>query len=129
MKVFFSPSTKSFYPDEYRSSYEESGSWPEDAVELLEKEISDFFRATPPNGKAISSKNGRPQWASIAINPLTPDEIDAMRRAAYREEADPLKLEAEYDSIIYGEKADLSKWLAKVAEIKQRLPKQESEND
>lgn len=48
--------------------------------------------------------------------PVTQDQIDAMRRAAYQQEADPLFFKAQR-----GE-ASMDDWLAKVAEIRQRHP-------
>ena len=44
---------------------------------------------------------------------------EAKRHQAYREEADPLYLEWQYDQLPEQEQA----WRAKVAEIKQRYPK------
>lgn len=46
----------------------------------------------------------------------------AARSAAYRAESDPLRLEAEYDARSSGQPVDYSHWLAKVAEIKARIP-------
>ena len=45
--------------------------------------------------------------------------IDRQREAAYRQEADPLGMQAMRGDI------DKSVWLAKIAEIKQRYPKEE----
>jgi hypothetical protein len=45
-----------------------------------------------------------------------------MRLEAYRIESDPLKLEAEHDALVSGVVPDYSAWLAKVEEIKLRLP-------
>lgn len=44
------------------------------------------------------------------------------RRAAYLSESDPLRLEADYDSLSQGLKPDYSAWLASVAAIKARFP-------
>ena len=45
--------------------------------------------------------------------------IDKQREAAYRQEADPLGMQ-----VLRGE-LDKTEWLAKIAEIKQRYPKEE----
>lgn len=49
-------------------------------------------------------------------------EVQELRRQAYRAEADPLRLEAEYDAIVAGTEPDLSKWVASVQAIKARYP-------
>ncbi|WP_439862279.1 hypothetical protein [Pseudomonas sp. MBLB4136] len=50
------------------------------------------------------------------------ESVIEQRRAAYKAESDPLKIEAEYDAQIAGSEPDYSAWLAKVAEIKARYP-------
>nr|WP_256667801.1 hypothetical protein [Pseudomonas sp. R-28-1W-6] len=50
-----------------------------------------------------------------------------MRLLAYRAVSDPLKMEAEHDALITGAEPDYTVWLAKVAEIKARLPLLEQE--
>lgn len=71
---------------------------------------------------------------------LTDEEVDAIinpvktaeqlleecllyRSAAYKNESDPLKIEAEYNAISSGKSPDYTLWIAKVEEIKQRYPK------
>ncbi|HCF6616283.1 TPA: hypothetical protein NII48_003062 [Pseudomonas aeruginosa] len=54
------------------------------------------------------------------------EAIRAQRRQAYRDEADPLRLEAEYDAIATGTEPDLSAWVAAVQAIKERYPLPES---
>ncbi|RUI34533.1 hypothetical protein [Pseudomonas aeruginosa] len=49
-------------------------------------------------------------------------EVQELRREAYRAEADPLRLEAEYDAIAAGTEPDLSDWVAAVKAIKTRYP-------
>ncbi|HBO0950811.1 TPA: hypothetical protein L4E43_001731 [Pseudomonas aeruginosa] len=46
----------------------------------------------------------------------------AARADAYRLESDPLKTEAEFDAIKAGTEPDYSAWIAKVEEIKARIP-------
>lgn len=53
---------------------------------------------------------------------LSAADVCASRLQAYRVESDPLKLEADYDSLQYGVPPDYSAWMAKVAEIKERFP-------
>jgi hypothetical protein len=49
------------------------------------------------------------------VEPVTP--YTELRKAAYKAESDPLFFESQYDN-------DDTKWRAKVAEIKQRYPKE-----
>jgi hypothetical protein len=50
--------------------------------------------------------------------PLTAEDIESMRRAAYEQEADPLFFKAQRGEATLGE------WQAKIAEIKARFPKE-----
>ncbi|EMM3944375.1 TPA: hypothetical protein P8N89_004273 [Pseudomonas aeruginosa] len=50
------------------------------------------------------------------------EAIRAQRRQAYRDEADPLRLEAEFDAIAAGTEPDLAAWVAAVQAIKARYP-------
>ncbi|ARN34707.1 TPA: hypothetical protein ACRNYL_006187 [Pseudomonas aeruginosa] len=49
-------------------------------------------------------------------------EVQELRRQAYQDEADPLRLEAEYDAIAAGTEPDLAAWVAAVRAIKERYP-------
>ncbi len=49
-------------------------------------------------------------------------EVQGLRRQAYRDEADPLRLEAEFDAIAAGTEPDLAAWVAAVQAIKARYP-------
>ncbi|EMB5660425.1 TPA: hypothetical protein NIH70_004754 [Pseudomonas aeruginosa] len=50
------------------------------------------------------------------------EAIRAQRRQAYRDEADPLRLEAEFDAIAAGTEPDLAAWVEAVQAIKARYP-------
>ncbi len=54
--------------------------------------------------------------AALTAPPTNPEQIEALRRAAYQAEADPLFFKSQR-----GE-ATQADWLAKVAEIKARFP-------
>lgn len=122
MELYFSPSQPGFYPGTDRAYYESCGSWPEDAAKLTANEIAAYWRQTPPDGKLLGSVDGRPAWVDIVREPLSVEQMQALRLAAYREESDPLKIEAEHDALIAGATPTYSRWLAKVAEIKARYP-------
>lgn len=54
--------------------------------------------------------------------PLTVEQVQELRRAAYVVESDPLKNEAEYDALLHGTEPDYAAWMAAVAAIKARYP-------
>lgn len=56
------------------------------------------------------------------LAPLTLEQVQGMRRAAYAAESDPLKNEAEYDALLHGTEPDYTAWLAAVEAIKARYP-------
>lgn len=59
--------------------------------------------------------------------PLTLEQIQDLRRAAYAAESDPIKAEADYDALLTGTDPDYTAWLAAVAAIKARYPLPEPE--
>lgn len=54
--------------------------------------------------------------------PLTLEQIQNLRRAAYVAESDPIKNEAEYDALVNGSEPDYTAWMAAVEAIKARYP-------
>ena len=61
-------------------------------------------------------------WVTPPSVPLTLEQVQSLRRAAYVAEADPLKNEADYDAILNGTEPNYTAWLAAVAAIKARYP-------
>jgi len=87
--IYFSASSLSFYPKAWKDdgSYAED-KWPADAV-LLSNFLADiYWRKTPPQGKILGSKDGRPAWVDAPPpRQITSQEIENIRR---REYADPI---------------------------------------
>ena len=54
--------------------------------------------------------------------PLTLEQIQDLRRAAYVAESDPIKNEADYDALLNGTEPDYTAWIAAVEAIKARYP-------
>ncbi|HTO17693.1 MAG TPA: hypothetical protein VL129_00900 [Pseudomonas sp.] len=54
--------------------------------------------------------------------PLTVEQVQSLRRAAYVAESDPLRAEADYDALINGTAPDYTAWIAAVEAIKARYP-------
>jgi hypothetical protein len=122
MNIFFSAVNPGFYPGADRDYYELHGTWPADAVKLTDAEVGTFWKKIPPEGKQLGSSGGRPAWVNVQLTPMTTDLVRSMRLLAYRAETDPLKMEAEHDAIVSGTAPDYTTWIAKVAEVKARLP-------
>ncbi|MWV13753.1 hypothetical protein F3I62_16760 [Pseudomonas sp. R-28-1W-6] len=110
-----------------QAHYQSKGSWPADAVKLTDAKVDIFWKKNPPEGKQLGSAGGRPAWIEVKLVPLTTEQVRGMRLLAYRAVSDPLKMEAEHDALITGAEPDYTVWLAKVAEIKARLPLLEQE--
>lgn len=58
--IYFSANTCGFYDSRAMSDYILRSTFPSDAIEMTEEEISLFYMATPPVGKIIGSHAGRP---------------------------------------------------------------------
>lgn len=116
--MFYSKSTGGFYSREIHGD-----NMPADVVEITAEEHSALLDGQS-NGKVIDWDDyGYPFLAyPPPPAPDTIEQVQAKRQAAYVAESDPLKNEAEYDAIITGAEPDYTDWLAKVAEIKARLP-------
>lgn len=74
--IFYSAKNNGFYSKALKRRYENSGSWPDDAVQLTDEEIDNYQGAQPPSGKILGADDsGRPVW----VNPPEPtqEEIDA----------------------------------------------------
>jgi hypothetical protein len=54
--------------------------------------------------------------------PMTLEQVQELRRRAYAAESDPLKNEADYDSLVNGAAPDYTAWMAAVEAIKARYP-------
>lgn len=73
--------------------------------------------------RAIAGEYGEiPLYVEPEAVPLTLIQVQALRRAAYAANSDPLKNEADYDALQSGTEPDYSAWQAAVAEIKERYP-------
>ena len=106
MMFFFSKSMRGFY---------NSG----DAQGLSDQEYAELI-AGQASGRLIDWSGSRP--ALMDMPAPTVEQVQADRRAIYRVESDPLKIEADYDAQAAGTAPDYTAWMAKVAEIKGRYP-------
>lgn len=74
MVIFFSATTCWFYQMDMKPDYIDAGSWPDDAVEMTDKEKETYWTKQAPPGKQLGGdKKGRPVW--IDIPPLTHAEL------------------------------------------------------
>ena len=117
MSIYYSASTGGFYDDIIHAQM------PDDAVEITSEQHVALLEGQSEGKRIAVGKDGKPVLQDPpAPAPLTLEQVQAQRQAAYVLESDPLKNEAEYDAIIAGDDPDYTAWLAKVAEIKARLP-------
>jgi hypothetical protein len=62
MKMYFSPTTNAFYPEEYEKAYKTSGNWPDDLVKVTKEDFNVYGLQTPPEGKTRSFVEGALCW-------------------------------------------------------------------
>lgn len=74
--IYFSEKTKGFYFGEWLQEYKKNNTWPDDAIELTDDELSLYWKQTPPSGKSLGVISGRPAWVDIPL----PDIEDARSR-------------------------------------------------
>ncbi|HDT5075900.1 TPA: tail assembly chaperone [Enterobacter asburiae] len=63
----FSATTLGFYPVELQEVYEQSGTWPSDALPVTNETYLEFL--SPPEGKMRGALNGLPVWVDIPTPP------------------------------------------------------------
>ncbi|MGP3790301.1 hypothetical protein [Pseudomonas sp. B392_1p] len=75
------------------------------------------------HARALAGEYGEIQaYVKPDNEPLTVEQVQALRREAYAAESDPLKNEAEYDALSTGLEPDYTAWIAAVQAIKARYP-------
>lgn len=72
MNIFFSGSNLSFYDGDMKDDYVTAGTWPDDAVEMTDKERGAYWMQPAPEGKKLGCKKGRPAW--VDVPPLTHEQ-------------------------------------------------------
>lgn len=116
--MFYSASTGGFYSREIHGD-----NMPADVVEITTEQHAALLDGQAAGKVIAADKKGLPVLQDPpAPAPLTLEQVQAQRQAAYVAESDPLKNEAEYDAIVAGTDPDYTAWLDKVAEIKARYP-------
>ena len=72
MTYVYSATSNAFYPVALKSSYEATGDWPVDGVDIDEDAFA-TYTGTPPTGKMRGSdENGYPAW--VSTSPLTHEQ-------------------------------------------------------
>lgn len=85
MSTIFSPSRNVFFNQEWRTQYEDAGSWPSDGLEVSPDTFLEFGVGTPPLGKVRSSDGeGMPIWVDA------PASSDDALAAGARQQRDVL---------------------------------------
>ncbi|HEE3613170.1 TPA: tail fiber assembly protein [Klebsiella pneumoniae] len=75
--AYFSPSLSCFIPSQWKDdgTYNKN-TWPVDAIEATEIELSKYWKVSPPEGKKLGSVDGRPAWVDLPAP--SKDEIITM---------------------------------------------------
>ncbi|WP_049617160.1 tail fiber assembly protein [Yersinia rohdei] len=79
MKVFYSATDNSFYPDELREQYVTAGNWPDDVVEVSNKLFQEFITA-PAGKERKAGADGMPRWVDVQ----PPSKIELIAQAEYK---------------------------------------------
>lgn len=119
MAIFYSNTTKGFYLDEMRDSYDAVKTWPDDA-----KEISDALYKSLMDGQAsgkiiASDANGAPVLITPKIdwNARAESQRQKLLAEASNVTAD-WRTELQLDVISADDKASLVKWMAYIQQLK-----------
>ncbi|AFC58278.1 hypothetical protein [Vibrio cholerae] len=86
--------------------------------------LEDWYSYTTTDVNELYGKQYDPITNTLQEIPTSREEIIKLRQRAYKEEADPLYLNAQFD-VMSGRASPeeaYRPWLAKVAEIKERFP-------
>ncbi|GAB7445502.1 tail fiber assembly protein [Enterobacter asburiae] len=111
----FSPANKTFYSYQWRDEFANSGTWPEDAVDVTDETFLEYS-ANPPQGMALGAgDNSLPQW--VPVPPPTDDELIELaeqQKASLRAVAD-IEISWRKDAVDAGiatteEAAALTEW-------------------
>lgn len=123
MVIFFSATTCWFYPLDMKQDYIAAGSWPDDAVEMTDKEKETYWTTQPPSGKQLGGdKKGRPVW--IDIPPLPHAELveqaEAKKQYLITEASQKTQLwqtQLMLGIITEEDKASLKEWMLYVQQV------------
>lgn len=116
MNIFYSASTGGFYDEAVNREI------PKGALRISPELHRELLAGQAAGKVIVPDGKGLPVLADPPAEVMTADRVRDLRRAAYREESDHLKTEAEHDALASAGEPDYSAWLAKVAEIKARFP-------
>ncbi|MEQ5119486.1 tail fiber assembly protein [Morganella morganii] len=116
MNIFFSGSNLSFYDGSMKQDYVTAGTWPDDAIEMTDKERGTYWMQRAPDGKVLGRKKGRPVW--VDIPQPTHNELVQQARAKkefliseVESETSMLRTKLALGRIKEDEKALLNAWL------------------
>lgn len=122
MNIFFSGSNLSFYDGDMKEDYVTAGTWPDDAVEMTDKERGAYWMQQAPEGKKLGCKKGRPAW--VDIPPLTHEQhvaiAESQKQALITEvhtETEMLRTKLALKRIKPDEEALLIAWLDYLDEL------------
>lgn len=86
---YFSPNSLTFYRGEDKALYDQSASWPEDAIEITAEQFKTYAQSAPPSGKQRGAdENGQPCW--VDLPKPTEDQKRATAAATIRSQRNEL---------------------------------------
>ncbi|WP_353613013.1 tail fiber assembly protein [Mangrovibacter phragmitis] len=86
MTTYFSATTFGFYNDAFKDTYVKAGTWPADAKEVSEEELS-TYTSTPADGKQLGADtSGSPAW--VDTPPLSEAELIAAAKSEKNNKTD-----------------------------------------
>ncbi|MEQ5120397.1 tail fiber assembly protein [Morganella morganii] len=122
MNIFFSGSNLSFYDGDMKEDYVTAGTWPDDAVEMTDKERGAYWMQPAPEGKKLGSKKGRPAWVDVPPPPkeqlIAEAEAEKQRLIAEASQKTQLwQTQLMLDIITEEDKASLKEWMLYVQQV------------
>ncbi|NWA23732.1 tail fiber assembly protein [Pseudomonas gingeri] len=114
--LMFSAFTAGFYPADEKDIYVAAGTWPVDAIEMSEAEVSEFWCVQAPDGKLLGADaGGRPAWVDIpapSVEELTSRAVALMNQyiSAATVAIAPLQDAVDLDIATDADTANLKLW-------------------
>ncbi|PHM74284.1 tail fiber assembly protein [Xenorhabdus kozodoii] len=114
----FSPANKTFYSYRWKSEFDESGTWPSDAVDVFD-DVFQKYSSNPPSGMMLGVDiHNMPEWVEIPPPPPpTPEQLQQQAESQKRqllktagEKIDICQDAVDLDMSTDAEKSKLTAW-------------------
>lgn len=82
-EYYYSAENNAFYPSELHADYLYFGTWPDDAIGVIDSVVDEFMLLEPPEGKTrVAGGDGLPAWGDIP--PPTPEQVLATNTMKFK---------------------------------------------